>query len=134
MINSQTEKLFGVTNSQTKELLKGTSTQTKELLGGTDTQTKEFMKGTNIQTEALLGATKDQIKAIDKQNGIIKDQTTALSQTGEFQAEAAAVAIKKQTIEMERQRQVVTAFTILTTMFLPLGFCASVGLLIFKDS
>lgn len=123
MINSQTDKLLEVTNSQTRELLNGTTTQTKKLLGGTDTQTK-----------ALLKATENQIKAIDKQTGVINAQTAALSETGEFQADTAAVAIKKQTIEMERQRQVVTAFTVLTTLFLPLGFCASVGLLISKSS
>lgn len=116
------------TTTQTTELLKGTTTQTAELMKGTAIQTTELLKGTSTQTNALLEAAESQIKAIGEQTGIINEQTTALSQTGEFQADAAAVALEKQTLEMERQRQVVTAFTVLTTMFLPLGFCASVGL------
>lgn len=61
------------------------------------------------------------------QTQAISEQTRALSQTGDHQAKAAQLATEKQTAELEKQRQVVTAFTILTTLFLPLGFCASVG-------
>ncbi|KAL0640311.1 hypothetical protein Q9L58_000591 [Maublancomyces gigas] len=75
----------------------------------------QYVIGT--QTIHLLGATTSQTQEINEQ----------LSKTGDSQATTAVLATEAQTIELEKQRQIVTSFTILTTLFLPLGFCASVG-------
>lgn len=92
-------------------------TQTTHLLEATVSQTERLSEATASQTERLSEAMVSQTHEINEQ----------LSKTGVSQATANTAATKAQTVELEKQRKVVTTFTILTTLFLPLGFCTSVG-------
>lgn len=72
--------------------------------------------------EAILAATNSH--SIELLKAINSQKECSLSGS---QADDMVAAIKEQTTEMEKQRRVISAFTVLTTLFLPLGFCATVS-------
>lgn len=87
------------------------------ILEATTSQTAELSKATIFQTAELSKATDSQTKKLSK----------VTAEAGSEQADANKSATEAQTMELEKQRQIVTSFTVLTTVFLPLGFCTSVG-------
>lgn len=140
VIAGQTQELKATADEQWGKIQTAIGQQTIDLqtsATGQTTKINEIMeaeigglKASIIrQLELLTTATGAQTVLLNEVRAAPMSQAQAeqIVQIARAEAEVTAHAIGVQTTELEKQGQVISAFTVLTTLFLPLGFCASVG-------